>query len=346
MTRKSFSKAMLATGLTLLTAFVLMGYAQTAAAAAASLPQVNWVLQTSETTITNPFSIEYVEMTRRIGARTEGKFNIRLLVAKEIGIDRDEFPQALARGTLDMAWLYSPVMSGVYSFLGVFDLPYLTTDQDSVFKVNEAIWPMLSEATKDAGYIFVPNGLFAWLPQDILTKDKVADLGNLRGLKLRVWRAADATLIKALGGEPVYMPVAEVYLAMQRGVVQGLNTGPQAMVENSMWEIGKYYYAVRLEPSCAWTAVNKKKWDALPEEYKQVLQEEVAAATKRIRDKYDKEVNKQKAALSDKGIIINEPSKAEIDAWRKAAQSIWNPWAEKNPKNKEALDISRKVLGF
>jgi TRAP-type C4-dicarboxylate transport system substrate-binding protein len=133
---------------------------------------------------------------------------------------------------------------------------------------------------------------------------------------------------------------------MQRGVVQGLNTGPQAMVENSMWEIGKYYYAVRLEPSCAWTAVNKKKWDALPEEYKKVLQEEVAAATKRIRDKYDKEVNKQKATLADKGIIINEPSKAEIDAWRKAAQSIWNPWAEKNPKNKEALDLSRKALGF
>ena len=101
MTRKRFPKVMLATGVTLLTAFVLMGYARQAAAAA-SLPQVNWVLQTSETTITNPFSIEYVEMTRRIGARTEGKFNIRILVAKEIGIDRDEFPQALARGTLDM----------------------------------------------------------------------------------------------------------------------------------------------------------------------------------------------------------------------------------------------------
>jgi len=346
MTRKGFRTLLLATGLTLLLACGLTGYAQPVGAAAGSLPQVNWVLQTSETTITNPFSIEYVEMTRRIGARTDGKFNVRMLVAKEIGIDRDEFPQALARGTIDMAWLYSPVMSGVYSFLGVFDLPYLTTDQDSVFKVNEAVWPMLSEATKDAGYVFVPNGLFAWLPQDILMKDKVADLGNLQGLKVRVWRAADATLIKALGGEPVYMPIAEVYLAMQRGVVQGLNTGPQAMVENSMWEIGKYYYAVRLEPGCAWTAVNQKKWDGLPGEYKKVLQEEVAAATKRIRDKYDKEVNKQKAALSDKGIIINEPSKAEIDAWRKAAQSIWNPWAEKAAKNKQALDLAKKALGL
>lgn len=313
---------------------------------AASLPQVNWVFQTSETTITNPFSIEYVEMTRKIGARTDGKFNIRLLVAKEIGIDRDEFPQALARGTIDMAWLYSPVMSGVFSFLGVFDLPYLTTDQDSVFKVNNAVWPMLMEATKDAGYLIFSNGLHAWPPQDLLAKDRIADLANLRGLKIRVWRAPDATLIKALGGEPVYMPIAEVYLAMQRGVVQALNTGPQAMVENSMWEIGKYYYAIRLEPGCSWTAVNKKKWEDLPEEYKKVLNEEVAAATKRIREKYDKEVNRQKGILKDKGVVIIEPSKREIDAWRKAAQSIWNSWAEKNPKNKQALELALKALGF
>ena len=345
MRQKGTIRTVLATGLTLLSAFLLAGHAQPAAAAS-HLPQVNWVLQTSETTLTNPFSVEYAEMTRRISDRTEGKFKVRILVAKEIGIDRNEFPQALARGTIDMAWLYSPVMSGVYSFLGVFDLPYLTTDQDSVFKVNDVIWPMLAEATKDAGYVFMPNSVFAWLPQDILMKDKVDNLGDLRGLKVRVWRSADAALIKALGGEPVTMPIAEVYLAMQRGVVQGLNTGPQAMVENSMWEVGKYYYSVRLEPSCAWTAVNKQKWDALPQEYKKVLEEEVTAATKRIRDKYDTEVNKQKSALIAKGIVIREPSKAEVDAWRKAAAPNWNTWVEKSPKNKVALDLSKKALGF
>ncbi len=199
MREKSAIKTLLVTGLTLLSAFLLGLYVQPAAAAS-HLPQVNWVLQTSETTVTNPFSVEYVKMTHRILDRTDGKFKVRILVAKEIGIDRNEFPQALARGTIDMAWLYTPVMSSVYSFLGVFDLPYLTTDQDSVFKVNNVIWPMLAEATKDAGYVFMPDGLIAWFPQDILMKDKVADLGNLRGLKVRVWRIPDAALIKALGG--------------------------------------------------------------------------------------------------------------------------------------------------
>ena len=112
--------------------------APTPAPAPAEAPYVSWVLQTSETSLTNPYCLEVLDMSRRVASRTDGKFNIRILLAKEIGIDRDEFPAALAQGTIDMAWLYSPVMEGLHSFLGIFGLPYLTTDQYSCFKAEEA----------------------------------------------------------------------------------------------------------------------------------------------------------------------------------------------------------------
>lgn len=325
----------------------IVGFSQPVPApTTAKSPQVNWVIQTAETTTTNPFSKELMEMVRKVGERTNSKFKIRVLVAKEIGIDRGECPDALAKGSVDMAWLYTPVMSGIYSFLGVFDLPYLTTDQASALKVETAVRPMLNEAVKSAGYKIFPNGFFAWPPQDLLARKAIPNLGDLKGLKIRVWRAPDATLIKALGGEPVYMPISEVYTSMQRGVVGALNTGPQAMAENSMWEVGKYYYAIRLEPSGCWMGVNEKKWEGLPAEYKTILQEEVTNWQKRIMDNYDKEVGIQKQRLVDKGIIINEPKKAEVNAWQDAARTIWSTWAAKDPKNKQALDISTKALGF
>lgn len=318
------------------------------APAPAELPSVSWVLQTSETSLTgNPFSAELVETLRRITARTGGKFTIRQLIAKEIGIDRDEFPTALAKGTIDLAWLYTPVMSGIYSFLGVFDLPYLTTDQYTVFKAYETLKPMIDEAIKGSGYTVVPPGIFhAWLPQDLLSRDRIANLADLKGLKVRIWRALDAELIKALGGEPVYMPIAEVYTAMQRGVVQALNTGPQAMVENSLFEAGKNYYAVRLEPGGAWTCVNDKKWEALPNEYKTVLMEEMVAGMKKIQGWYDKEADKWKLLLVVKGVTVNEPTKAEMDVWRSKGRVIWDSWAAKAPKNKQALDLVTKALGY
>jgi len=317
------------------------------APAPAGPPQVNWVMQTSETSLAGPFVIEFVEMSRLIAARTDGKFNVRVVLAKELGIDRDEFPQALSEGTVDTAWLYASVLGGIYPFVGVFNLPYLTTDQRSTFLVEEAIRGMLADAMKDSGYLVIPpTQFFAWLPQDILSREEIPNLADLDGLKVRVWRDLDGDLIRALGGEPVYMPIAEVYTAMQRGVVDALNTGPQAMASNSMWEIGKFYYAVRLEPSGAWNCVNTEKWMSLPPEYQTVLMEEGVAAQKRVQDKYDGLADAEKATLAANGIAINEPSQAEIDAWRDAAMAIWDKWAAEDPVNKQALDLSKKALGF
>jgi TRAP-type C4-dicarboxylate transport system substrate-binding protein len=308
---------------------------------------VNWVLQTSETSLAGPFVIEFVEMSRKIANRTEGKFNVRVVLAKELGIDRDEFPQALSEGTVDMAWLYTSVLGGIYPFVGVFNLPYLTTDQRSTFLAEEAIRGMLADAMEGSGYMDVPpTQFFAWLPQDILSREAIPNLADLSGLKVRVWRDLDGDLIRALGGEPVYMPIAEVYTAMQRGVVDALNTGPQAMASNSMWEIGKYYYAVRLEPGGAWNCVNTEKWLSLPPEYQTALMEEGIAAQQRIQEKYDGLANAEKATLAENGIEINEPSQAETDAWRNAARTIWDNWAAEDPLNKQGLDLAKQALGF
>ena len=45
-------------------------------------------------------------------------------------------------------------------------------------------------------------------------------------------------------------------------------------------------------------------------------------------------------------ITINEPSQAEIDAWRSAAATIWEKWAKEDPQNQQALDLCKKALGF
>jgi TRAP-type C4-dicarboxylate transport system substrate-binding protein len=285
-------------------------------------------------------------MARKVSERTNNNFKIRVLVGKEIGIDRSEFPDALSKGAIDMAWLLSPVMSGIYPFLGVFDLPNLTTTQESTIKVNVAVQSMLNEAVKSAGYTILPNGFFAWFPQDLLSRNPIPNLANLKGLKIRVWRAPDAELIHTLGGDAIYMPVSEVYTSMQRGVMDALNTGAQSMVENSMWEIGKHYYAIRLEPGVTWTAVNEKKWKDLPAEYKTILSEELAECQKRIMANYDVEVGKQKQILVGKGIAIHEPSAAESKAWVDASRSLWATWAAKDARNKQALEASVKALGL
>jgi TRAP-type transport system periplasmic protein len=312
---------------------------------ATELPTLNWVLQTVETSLTDPRVEECVKFADRVAQRTDGKFNIRVTLAKELGIDRDEFPQALANGSIEMAWLNTSVMGGILPYTGIFNLPYLTTDQDSCLTAAEAISDMVFEDMKKLGYQPIPpNSFFVFATQDLLSKDPIPNLADLSGLNIRVWRDLDAKLIQTLGGTPIYMPVTDVYVAMQRGVVDAVNTGPNGMVMASLWEVGKHYYAVELEPSGAWVGVNNEKWEKLPTEYKKIVEEENTAMIKAMYDKHETSTIEQQNILVKNGVIIHQLSEEEIKVWRDAGKPIWEEWAQQDPRNQKALDATMKAL--
>lgn len=314
-------------------------------AIATELPTLNWVLQTSETSLTDPRISECVKFADRVAQRTEGKFNIRVILGKEIGIERDEFPQALADGSVEMAWLYSSVIGGVLPYTGVFNLPFLTKDQKTTLKVEEAIREMVFEDMNKLGYRpLPPDCFFVFPPQDLISKVPIPNLADLSGLKIRVWRDLDGKLIQSLGGSPIYMPSGETYVAMQRGVVDVVNTGPVGMVDMSLYEIGKDYYAIGLQPSGAWLGVNNQKWNELPDIYKKIVEEENVAMLDAMYAKWESSTKEQQDILVKNGVIIHKPAESEIKAWEEKAAPIWEEWAQKDPKNQKALDAAKKAL--
>lgn len=76
-------------------------------------------------------------------------------------------------------------------------------------------------------------------------KDKIKVASNyitedFAGLKLRGYGELPSETIKALGASPVTMGSGEVYMAIQRGVVDGQTSGTTAMYDRKMFEVTKY----------------------------------------------------------------------------------------------------------
>jgi len=312
---------------------------------AAELPKINWVLQTTELTLTDARTNELVEFANRVSQRTDGKFNIRVTIAKELGIDRDEFSQAVARGQIEMAWVNTATAAATLPYITVMNLPYLTSGQDSTLSAIGAINDMVVEDMETLGYKPIPpNCFFTFGSQQLFSANPIQNLGNLSGLKIRVWRDVDAKIIKNLGGVPIYMPITEVYVAIQRGVLDGLVTGSNAMVSLSVWELGNSYYSVGLASGGAWIIVNQEKWDSLPSEYQKIVEEENITTLKAIYDGNMAAENKDQAKLVKNGVIINQPNEAEIKAWRDNARPIWEEWAQQDSQNRKVLDSILKAL--
>ena len=72
------------------------------------------------------------------------------------------------------------------------------------------------------------------------SKKEITKPEDFAGLKLRGYGELPSETIKALGASPVTMGSGEVYMAIQRSVVDGQTSGTTAMYDRKMFEVTKY----------------------------------------------------------------------------------------------------------
>jgi TRAP-type mannitol/chloroaromatic compound transport system substrate-binding protein len=111
---------------------------------------------------------------------------------------------------------------------------------------------------------------------------EINSISDLQGLKMRIPGLGGKVLAKA-GGTPVVSAGSEIYTNLERGVIDATEwIGPYHDYLMGFHEIAKYYYTPGWhEPqACLELIINKKKFDALPEDLQTII--ESAAARSNI----------------------------------------------------------------
>lgn len=111
---------------------------------------------------------------------------------------------------------------------------------------------------------------------------EINSIADLKGLKMRIPGLGGEVLARA-GGVPVSLPGAEVYTALQTGVIDATEwVGPYNDLALSLHTAARYYYYPGWhEPGPTLEAfVNKDAWDSLPAD----LQEMISVATRAINE--------------------------------------------------------------
>lgn len=109
---------------------------------------------------------------------------------------------------------------------------------------------------------------------NLMTKNTpVRKLEDLKGLKVRT-SGGTVDLIKTWGGVPRAMPMGEVYEALAKGVLDAHFAVPETLKGFNIAEVVKYLTITPISTSsCQFVAMNKKKWESLPEDVKKVFTE-------------------------------------------------------------------------
>ena len=97
----------------------------------------------------------------------------------------------------------------------------------------------------------------------IFLRKPISKLGELKGLKIRVFPAI-APAVKALGANPIVLPMTEMYTAMERGIIDGFSTGIAGVPKQFKGLVGAYVTPGFYRATFHFLA-NARKWDAIPE---------------------------------------------------------------------------------
>ena len=131
--------------------------------------------------------------------------------------------------------------SGMIPATDVFEMPFFFKDLTSIKKFLDAGAGDLldrefqKKAVKtlfwvDYGYIQFFNN-----------KRPLTKPDDFKGLKMRTFSSGDAETLRALGAAPTVMSSSEMYMALQRGTVDGATTGMPAAVSRKVFRGPEVY---------------------------------------------------------------------------------------------------------
>jgi len=225
------------------------------------------------------------EWADRIEQETNGKVKITNYTAGTL-VGQLEIFDAVLGGVADMAngpagW--APARFGLTSFGGncLHRLPSAEV-ATTMLREIAAGTPEIQAEWADLKVLWI-NGQTPGQFHLVKRADTMADLS---GRQIRC--PADlGPWISALGATPVSMPTGEIYMAMQKGILDGAFAGPAELEQLRLAEVAPFTFKIPVVTGTFVTVMTQDKWDSLPDEAKAAIEGASAWAAGEISKRWD-----------------------------------------------------------
>lgn len=208
--------------------------------------------------------------------------------------------------------------------LQIFDLPFLFSDLDAVnrFQASADGQALLNSMNKKGitGLGYLHNGM-----KQMSANKLMAMPSDAKGLKFRI-QASDVleAQFKAVGANPQKLAFAEVYQALQTGVVDGAENPWSNIYSKKFHEVQSYIMETNHGVLDYMIITNTKWWDGLPADVRQGLSEamkESIAFGNKVADEEDG--NFRAKVIADNKAKVTPLTAEQQNAWRTAMQPVW-----------------------
>ncbi len=297
---------------------------------AAALPQTHPLVKAMES------------LKAKAAEKSGGTIEIAIYPAGQLFNDKN-MNDALISGGVDMGLNTVGRWASIVPAMNIFDVPFVFPSYEKVdTAIDGGLGQKLGAELEKKGVrplIWADYGFVQFANNKKLAKTPA----DFDGLKIRGYSKYSSETINAMGASSVTMGAGEVYMAIQRGTIDGQISGTTAMLTRKMYEVHKYLTVTNHASPEFLVTINDKSFNKLDDKQKKALTEAALEVQNDIRKNAKSEDLKALEELKAKGMEVYVVPENELQAWRDATKPTWEQFVKENGKlGQELLDICTK----
>jgi len=277
----------------------------------------------------HPVNKRAQEAIDRIRNATNGRLEIRLFPANQLGSDTDLLSQ-VRNGGVEFFNQAGSVLSTLVPAAGIANTGFAFGDYDQVWKAMDgSLGKYIRGQIEKVGLLTMSRPWDNGFRQITTSSKPINTPEDLRGLKLRVPSAPMlATLFTALGASPTPINFNEVYSALQTKLVEG-QENPLAIISTArLYEVQKYCSLSNHVWDGYWILGNRKAVERLPKDIQEIVYREFERSALDERADTAALSKSLRADLQAKGLQIIDADRRAFKA-ALAKTSFYKDWRAK-----------------
>lgn len=274
--------------------------------------------------IDNPPGDMKAKTVKRVGdlveERTNGRIKFKYFWGSSL-IKKPQFVDAIAMGIADISTGPVSFITGKIKELSIFEI-YGSYRLDKYVEIQHAVWEPMVRLFEPKGihplmFQFTGSALFPHKSK-LLKSPK-----DWKGQKMRLAGRWQSKLGNKWGAVSVFMPPGDLYLAVQRGVIDGYMLIWDIVAGLKLYEVSPYILDTGFSGNMEIVTMNLRKWQALTNEDRIIFQKVVDEVTEWTYTETLKHYAKVQENIASKGIKIHTLTAEEKASYLKEVAKLY-----------------------
>ncbi len=261
-------------------------------------------------------------MLEELKKRSGGRITSTLYPGGALGKGPEHY-DIVAKGLSDMGYFTATWTPGRFPLTDVLSLAAWVDGKDIATEIGNAMYQRILHREFRGVKMVELNGCiqaFLW------TRKPVRSLEDIKGFRIRSPGGHQTLYIKALGAEPIFIPLGDVYLAMETGTIDGIVTCPPLVLSYKLHEVVKYGVVTTFGCVSEGVIMNGDSWRKTPEALKPIVDDTCRnpfhTTGGLTRDVYQKMMKE----ITDRKVELHPLSSQEEGRWHERFQEVTRKW--------------------